>query len=167
MKVIKIESTPTTKKMIGNIVQGLQKQKPDASYVGYSVMLTKKSKFSRLLTDENNGELRNVSLLDIDLTSLFHTVRAVVGNKTGNILIEEKPFWMKTEKALKRVQDFLSQLQPESHPGSVTSKFPEEIGKSSKLVKSTEYFEGSRIENYIHGSNDTLSFEVAEAYKTL
>lgn len=192
---IRVEGTDHTRKMIGNIVSDLQKRKPQKRHIDYYATLDKGFKHSALLTNENSGIVRNVSILYLNGTrnSLVEPIKnkkpfnlknfladaifsyiqpwrieAAIGNKTGNILIDKKPKFMSIETACSKISEFLEQLQPEN------------IAKAKKIVPKTEnynfdfaesnldaLFDGFRIHESINGYDGGSSKECFEAYKSL
>ena len=121
---IRINGTDATKRFITSITKDFQKDKPNMSHIDYTACLQNKHRNSTLLTDENRGVLRNVSLLYVNTSRFFRGIRAAIGNNTGNMIIHQKPFFMSKETAVKHVVKFLEKLQPETaaKPQKVSSK---------------------------------------------
>jgi len=170
---IRINGTETTRNLVKSIVKDFKKNKPSMSHVDYSVSLRDKRHISSLSTDENNGVIRNVSILYVNIPKHFQGIHAAIGNKTGNILIHQKPFFMSSKKALKKILTFLSELQPENQtkPVKVSSNIkhfgPIEAKSSSNYHVMTSEFKNSTLKKNIGGSNSTVTVEVFEPYKTL
>lgn len=167
MPITKINGTERTKKLIGNIVTDFQKRKPIQNHVDYFATLNQGNERSQLLTDENSGALRNVSILYLKVAG--ERIQAAIGNKTGNILIEQKPPFMSLKEAKTRILSFLEKIQPEK------------IAKSKEIVSKTENLSDIgftkstldttigdfEIHEEIRGSNSACSGESFEEYKTL
>lgn len=78
---MKISGNKTTQGLIKTITKEIQSRKPkDLNYVGYELEITDKNGTSRLITEENFGDLRNVSMLYLNNNCY------IIENNTGNIL---------------------------------------------------------------------------------
>lgn len=157
----RIEGTESTRKMIGNIVEDLQKRRPQKNHVDYFMTLREKRTRSEFLTDDNKGTLRNVSLFYLN----NYRIHGAVGNKTGNILITQKPFFMSAKKAVEKIQDFLAKLQPEKRAEakrvSAKSDKPDFDFEESELDATFDKFS---IHQKVQGSNNCKSWEVFDEY---
>jgi len=167
--ITRINGTETTKKFIKAIVGDLQKKKPVKQYLSsdFYIDYSTKKGFSTLCTDENSGVMRNISLLRINYNKTFNKVEATIGNKTGNILIEDKPFYMTQKKALKLVMNFLENLQPENLANPKSASF-----KTKKFSNSMDTIAHTTFDDAVHAvkidsSNSRSSFEVSKVYKNL
>ena len=176
---IHISGNDTTRKLIQNIVQDLPKNRPETKFVDYSLTLKQKYSRSTLITDEQIGAdgkhiLRNVSLIKVGYSNFKNGIKAAIGNNTGAILIQEKPFFISTKTAIKRIQKFLSQLQPENQ------KPPKEYDRKmgNHQFKGNSHFYNSyktknltqdnlTLRKVAQGSDNAESIEVFEPYKNL
>ena len=165
----RVKGTDITKKAIVSIVKDLQKNKPTQKHVDYLISLKSKSRNVELVTDENKGELRNISILRINASKAFSSIRAAIGNTTGDLLLEERPFFMSTKKALKKIEEALTQLQPENriNPQKVSAKTPRYNSQSYNRFETKEHFEKFDIVSRTDGSDSTESFEFFDPYKVL
>jgi len=167
---IRVNGTVGTRKMIKNISNQLHKQRPNRADIDYSITLSNKHHTSSLTTGEGlysenyTQAFRNISLLYVNSSKLSNGIHAAIGNKTGNILIHDKPFFMSTKKAVKKIQEFLAQLQPENlgkpqKVSTATSNYSDYI-----KTKSSQEFKNFKIEKIIEGSNSSHSGEILESY---
>lgn len=167
----RIEGNETTKKLITDILKVAQKNRPPMKHVDYSVSLIDKHNTSELHTDENNGILRNISIININpLYPIRKSIKAAIGNQTGNILLEEKPLFMSTKKTLKKIQEFLTNLQLANRNRLMSiTQDANDYGspETMKVIKTTEKYKNFDIINKIDASNYQHSSEVFEPYKTL
>lgn len=161
--VNRIKGNENTKRLINNIVTNLQKEKPSTSHVDYSLMsISRKSAHSELLTDENNGVLRNVSILYVK----GRKIQAAIWNKTGDIQINYKPWFMSIKSAVSKISKFLEDLQPENLVNakakpSLNIKHPDYAIKTEQLIVNPK----QKIQKKIVGSNCTATREIRSEYK--
>lgn len=163
---IRIMGTDNTRALVQNIIGGLRKEKPTQRHINYAISLLDKNHRSEFLTHEQDGVLRNVSMLRINNSSPFITnILAVIWNKSGDIAIHEMPFFMSKKTAFLKIQEFLAQLQFNNitKPQEVSCK----TGHSKDLnsLNTIAKFDKFNIEQNIHGSNNMWSFECVEEYK--
>lgn len=168
----RIEGTETTRTLIQNILARIQKDKPQMSHIDYKVKLEKKvTDTAELSTYENEGVLRNVSLIDINpLFPFSKNIKAAIGNKTGNILLEEKPFFMSTKKALKKIEQFLTNLQLKSRLGfKGLDKDVNDFGRPEqmKVIKLKEKYKNFDVTSTVDASNSRYSAEASDVYQAL
>lgn len=160
-----IEGTEETQELIINIINNLRAQKPLTKHVDYIITVGKNSS---LHTEENDGILRNVSIIKLD--GLY----VAIGNKTGDLLVRKKPWLMSSGKVLKKVTRFLKMVQPERlalakkvdmssfADSSLFSAAPE----CSRITRT--YKNGfTKIQRTINGTNSDATPEFVEEYKTL
>lgn len=140
---LRVNGTDCTRNLIKGVIGELQKGKPSKKHIDYSISLRNGLFPSTLITNENNGQIRNVSLVQLRNTAFFSGIRAAIGNETGNVLIHNKPFHMSTRRAVKKIQDFLRALQPKNE------------------------VQARRISTLVKGSDGITSFEAFKLYKTL
>lgn len=164
---IRINGTETTRRLIGNTVNELRKGRPNSRHVDYVVSLSKNRRNSELLTSENDGIMRNVSILYINDSSFFNRIEAAIGNKTGNVLIGEKPFFMSAKRAFKKVQEFLAQLQPENLAKAEKIKSEQKVYKSFITLKTSADFGRFRLTQTTKGSDAIKPFEQYIPFRTL
>lgn len=162
-----VVGTDETKELIENIVRNFQALKPNTLHVDYSVTVLKNK--ASLVTEENSGIMRNVSIIKIKGLHL------AIGNKSGDLIIRKKPFLMSENKVLKKVTDFLMKIQPENLAKSKKiekdvfsdySIFEEKQAEFSK-IKHTFYLGRERIQRVIGGSNVQGMDECVQDYKFL
>lgn len=159
----KIMGNENTKRLINNIVSSLQKEKPSTNHVDYSLMsISDKSAHSELLTDENNGVIRNVSLLYVK----GRQIQAAIWNKTGDIQINYKPWFISIKSAISKISKFLEELQPDNLVNaklkpSLNIKHPDYSIKTEQLIVNPK----QKIQKKIVGSNCTKTWEVTDEYK--
>lgn len=115
--------------------------------------------------------MRNVSLININpLFPFSKNIKAAIGNKTGNILLEEKPFFMSTKKAFKKIEEFLTNLQLKSRIGfKGLEKDANDFGRPEqmKVIKVKEKYKKFDITSTIDASNSKYSAEASDVYQTL
>lgn len=118
----------------------LSSKKINYSHYDYAVDIFSNGRHkAQLITDENNNKLRNISLVFLNTKKAFGFVKAAIGNKTGNIAVVHKPWWMKLKTAEKKVEQTINNSS--THP----------------LDMSVE----------ASGSNSVFSAEVLDFYKNL
>lgn len=166
----RIDGNETTKKLIGNIINDFRQERPSNSHVDYDIYLKNGLNHATLLTDENAGNFRNVSIL------YFNGIMAAIGNKTGNILIQQKPRFISENKVLQKICDFLSLIQPENLKNAKKiERFKElynnkeELGLTPDFISIKQNFQinKTRITKSITGDNNRSSIECVDEYKTL
>lgn len=163
----KIAGTEQTRSLITNIIGDFHSKRPLTKHVDYSITMNRNS---TLLTDENGDTFRNVSII------YLKGIQAAIGNKTGNILINQKPLLVSTEEAIKRICVFLEKIQPQnlkkaSIINEASDTIPEvnSLGLTPDFTKVTQDLksDGLKVRRTITGSNNTWSGERFEEYKTL
>ena len=161
----RIEGTPRTRALIGAIVRDLHAKRPATSHVNYNISIPRKGE---LITFEEGKDFRNVSII------LLGEIRAAIGNKTGNLLLEEKSRFMTEKKALRKVVDFLETINParRSNPKLTSTQIQFDQGKlktahfSSMDEEQFKIGEKTMIRT-ITGTNNLHYTEADETYKTL
>lgn len=163
----KIAGTEQTKSLITNIVSDLHSKRPLTKHVDYSITVNKDS---TLLTDENGDFFRNVSII------YLKGIQAAIGNKTGNILINQKPLLISTEEVIKKICGFLEKIQPQNlKRANVINETSDTITEANSLGLTPDFSkvtqdlksDGLKVRRTITGSNNTWSGECFEEYKTL
>lgn len=104
----KIMGSEASKRMINNVIEDVQKRRPAARCIDYTIELTEGKKESKLYTNEYAGELRNYSRIVIG------KIIADIGNKSGKIAIQKKPIFISCKKSSKKVEEFLEKIQPQN-----------------------------------------------------
>jgi len=163
--ITRIQGTETTKKMVINAVESMRKIRPDARHIDYEVLLNNKRGYSSLSTFEDNKQLRNISQISISNSQLFSGIKAVIGNKTGNVDIERVPLFMSVKKATRKINSFLELLQPENRvnpisEGPLPVDFP-------NMIKTQETFKKYQLQTTIHPSDRITERESVPRYRTL
>ncbi len=157
--MIKINGTTQIKTLIRNIVTDLNNVKVTNSHVDYSIALAKNNKTKcSLLTDKNGDNLRNVSILNVN------RIRAAIGNNTGNILINYKPFFMSTKKAVSKICKFLELIQ--NTPKKCIKPYKVEFNEANFSLRKKQYDfnEKNKLVTEITGSDSTKTWECFEEY---
>ena len=145
-----IESSPVTKKLVGNMFTELRKIKPEAKYIDYSLFQKTKHRRISLISDESSGVLRNVSLVNLVSKNPFvKTARLAIWNESGAVRIHEHSIFTSVETLMKRLNAFLGDVNNESNalfaghpmfPGKLKGYSTELGEKNSTLtVKVTGY----------------------------
>lgn len=160
-----IEGTEETQELIEKVINNLRAQKPLTKHVDYIITV---GKHSSLHTEENDGILRNVSI--IKSKGLY----VAIGNKTGDLLVRKKPWLMTKGRVLKKVTDLLKMIQPErlatSKKIDVNSFADSSLFSSApELSRSTQTYKMgfTKIQRTINGTNSEATPEFIEEYKTL
>ena len=160
-----IEGTEKTQELITEIIKNFMAQKPSTKHVDYEITIGKKKS---LQTEENNSILRNVSIVKLG------RLHVAIGNKTGDLLVIKKPFWITKNGILRKITKFLQKIQPESlinakkiekdsyADSSIFTSAPEQTRNSiTYTVKRT------KIKKTVIGSNADGRDEFIEEFKTL
>lgn len=163
----------TLKTMIRKIVRNMQKDEPQTDFVDYTICLRDIFGYSSSLhTEKNknykspyNKKLRNVSMLYVNYPeSLQSGICAVIGNKTGNLLLEAIPTGMNENAAILKILEFLKKLQPEN---CAKSKKDEKLIKKNKRIEIIKEFENYSIIKTIFGGKGAGTEEMVEDYINL
>lgn len=163
--ITRVYGTPARKQMVTNVVENLRKIRPAGEHIDYELQLENNFGYSRLITSEYRGHLRNISQLCINDSFLSGGIEAVIGNKTGAVDIEKIPFFMSTKKAMKKITRFLELLQQENRVNPIaTETLPVE---SKNTVKMQEVFDKYKLQTTINSSESKATFERVPRYRTL
>lgn len=104
------------KQAINTIAKKLDSSCKCNQHHDYTLNLYSKNKLkAQLVTDKNADGFRNVSLLRINPNSILGLKRifVAIGNKTGNIIINDKPFLMRAKTVLKKAKSTLEAMHKE------------------------------------------------------
>lgn len=160
----RIEGTERTRALIGNIVKDLHSKRPQENHVDYIIST---GVLSELRTSEQGDKFRNVSIIDLG------RIHAVIGNKTGNILMS-KPLLMTKNGAVKRICIFLEAIQPErldsakiTHVETDSFRGKDGPAYDRSSVSHTFQIGWEKIKRTIAACNNMWSGECCDAYKTL
>lgn len=115
MKIIRIQGTPKTQKMINTIINDLRgiKSKNNYKHTSYHLSLEEKHRKFYLATEEKTGILKNISIIGIRPRGIFNKTHGYIENQTGQIIIDIKPPFTSGEKAFKKIIGYLELLQHE------------------------------------------------------
>lgn len=163
----RLEGTAETRTLIRNIVEGLQKEKSrNRGSVEYVIDVEDlKDRFlkSELLTREDNGSLRNVSLLYVDwVENPFRSIEAAIGNTTGNIVIHRNNSNIPNENMVSEIMKLLKRLQPKN-----LSQLKQVTPPPRWEIVAGGDFTDFRINKFIGSSDGYSPGESYDLYKTL
>lgn len=146
MKTMVIPATAERQRLIRGIVKSLKSKEPNNNLIEYSYTLERKKRGSSYSSEEQNGIFRDISILHINYsTTLFREIIAMIGNKTGRVFFEKKPVFMSAKKALKKIDEFLRELQPDNLRNS-KYEIPSEKGPISGVdTQRNLIFDGYKI----------------------
>lgn len=161
IKPVIIPATETSRGLMKDILQNLQAKKPSppTSYVSYDISIKKDHAY--LSTDENDGVIRNVSILSLK------GIKGAIENATGAIRITQKPRFLSMENTVGKIMTFLEQIHPSNLVKSL--KLEDETNSLSDYVWIKERFQNriskKIVAKKIVGNNCTKTWEVLDAYK--
>lgn len=156
MKAMIIPATAERQRLIQGIVKNLKSKGPSNSRIEYYYTLKAKQRGSSFLSEEQNGIFREVSILNVNYSKiLFAGIKTVMENETGNVVFQHKPFLMSQKRALRKIDEFLRKLQPESLEKRKYGIASVEHSDSSVRVERDMDFGGYRV-SYCTVSAETL-----------